>query len=444
MPIRLFRIVMPVGGAARVAQDLEDREGPPQQRLAGRAPGLTITNCPGWARAAMSGACEGEHVVVVREARVRRRPRHRQSTGATRAAASVERHRPKASSRVRPAAERADCAEIGAVCAALPRMLDQRAASAASSARRSSPFSSSSSIVICRSTVDAGAALRTPGAVLRAASRRSASTRCWSRASWWGAARRRRGGSASACCRGRGRSWSRAAAALMWLNYAGYSVVLDDDSGRRLAAAAGATTLCALLLTVITVVHYSFGRRGSRVGTTLLVLTLAASLLFPLTPAAGASGGRSPARSLDLSGSEPAELEGPRVTIVAARRRLARLHRAGARPKGGCRTSAASSRAARRCTSRPSGRPSPAPVWTTVATGKYPSKTGVRAAAAYALRAPSASRSSCCPTSCFSHALVHLGILRESPYRSTGAARAAAVGDSRQPAAHVRRRRAGR
>ena len=80
-----------------------------------------------------------------------------------------------------------------------------------------------------------------------------------------------------------------AAAALMWLNYAGFAVVLDADSGRRLAAAAGATTLCALLLTVVTVVHYSFGRRGSRVGTTLLVLTLAASLLFPSPPAAGAS-----------------------------------------------------------------------------------------------------------------------------------------------------------
>ena len=108
-----------------------------------------------------------------------------------------------------------------------------------------------------------------------------------------------------------------AAAALMWFNYTGFTRVLDADSGRRLAAAAGATSLCALLLTVITVVHYSFGRRGSRVGTTLLLLTLIASLLFPLVARGWGRQRPLPSRSLDLSGSEPAESEGSRVTVVA-------------------------------------------------------------------------------------------------------------------------------
>lgn len=209
-----------------------------------------------------------------------------------------------------------------------------------------------------------------------------------------------------------------AAAALMWLNYASFSVVLDADSGRRLAAAAGATTLCALLLTVVTVVHYSFGRRGSRVGATLLVLTLAASVLFPLVARGWRERRPLAARTLDLSGSDPAELEGPRVTVVAVdgasldyiaqAAAEGRLPNLGRILEGGASMHLA--------TIRPT---QPAPVWTTVATGKYPSRTGVRAAAAYSYVADR-EPIELLPDLCFSHALVHLGILRESPYRSTG------------------------
>jgi hypothetical protein len=208
-----------------------------------------------------------------------------------------------------------------------------------------------------------------------------------------------------------------AAAALMWLNYAGFRVVLDADSGRRLAAAAGATTLCALLLTVVTVVHYSFGRRGSRVGATLLVLTLAASLLFPLV--ARGWGERRPlaARALDLLSSDLAESEGPRVTVVAVDGASldyiaqavgeGRLPNLGRMLEGGASMHLA--------TIRPT---QPVPVWTTVASGKYPARTGVRAAASYSYAADH-EPIELLPDLCFSHALVHLGILRESPYRST-------------------------
>ena len=59
----------------------------------------------------------------------------------------------------------------------------------------------------------------------------------------------------------------------------------------------------------------------------------------------------------------------------------------------------------------------PAPVWTAVATGKYPPQTGVRAAARYDVRAPIAGPIELLPDYCFSQALVHFGLLREAPYR---------------------------
>lgn len=208
-----------------------------------------------------------------------------------------------------------------------------------------------------------------------------------------------------------------AAAALMWLNYLGYAVALDDDAGRRLAAAAGATTLCALLLLVVAVVHYSFGRRGSRVGATLLVLTLAASVVFPLTARGWGLQRPLVARTIDLSTTGPGENAGPQVTILAVdgaslddiTQAVAegRLPAFGRLLEGGVSLYLE--------TLRPT---QPAPVWTTVATGKYPPKTGIRAAASYVYgegREPL----ELLPDYCFSHALVHFGILRTDPYQST-------------------------
>src|SRR5215204_6237218 len=56
------------------------------------------------------------------------------------------------------------------------------------------------------------------------------------------------------------------AATLMWLNLRGFPNVFDEAGARRFAFGAGATTASALVLLGIAVAHYSFGRRGSRVG----------------------------------------------------------------------------------------------------------------------------------------------------------------------------------
>ena len=208
-----------------------------------------------------------------------------------------------------------------------------------------------------------------------------------------------------------------AAAALMWLNFVGYRLALDDDSARRLAAAAGATTLCAVLLLVIAVVHYSFGRRGSRVGATLLALTLVSSIGFPLTARGWGAPRPLAARAIDLSPASGAELEGGRVTIIATdgasldhiAQRVAdgRLPAFGRLLEGGVSLYLE--------TLRPT---QPAPIWTTVATGKYPPKTGIRAAARYEY-GPTEGAIELLPDYCFSHALVHFGLLRTTPYEAS-------------------------
>lgn len=208
-----------------------------------------------------------------------------------------------------------------------------------------------------------------------------------------------------------------AAAALMWANFVGYELALDDDSRRRLGAAAGATTLCAVLLLVIAIVHYSFGRRGSRVGATLLTLTLIASVGFPL--AARGWGDPQPlvARAIDLSPLAGAGLEGGHVTILAVdgasldyiAQRVAdgRLPAFGRLLEGGVSLYLE--------TVRPT---QPAPVWTSIASGKYPPQTGVRAAARYEYGPPDGGIE-LLPDYCFSQALVHFGLLRAAPYHSS-------------------------
>lgn len=208
-----------------------------------------------------------------------------------------------------------------------------------------------------------------------------------------------------------------AGAALMWLNLASFRIVLEEDHVRRLAAGAGATTVCAVLLAIITVVHYSFGRRGSRVGGTLLVLTLAASLLFPLT--ARGLGQRRPlvARAIDLGTADPADSEGPRVTLIAldgASLDYISLKTAEGRlPNfGRVLTSGA---ALHLTTIRPT---QPATVWSAASTGKYPSKNGIRSAAMYGFAA-GRPPIELLPDLCFAHALVHVGILREVELHSS-------------------------
>jgi predicted AlkP superfamily phosphohydrolase/phosphomutase len=217
-------------------------------------------------------------------------------------------------------------------------------------------------------------------------------------------------------------AWMGAAAAavastLMWLNVREFYTSLTDDAIRRMTTGALATTASAAVLLVIAVAHYSFGRRGSRVGASLFVLAAFASLALPLAARGQGVGLPEPIRLTGMAApAQPALPRQPRVTMIlldgasleyvlprVAEGRLptfARLVEKGA--------------VMDLATVRPT---QPDPVWAAVATGMYPAKNGVRSAASYFARNDDR-MVDLLPDHCFSHALVRLGFIRDEPNAS--------------------------
>lgn len=214
-----------------------------------------------------------------------------------------------------------------------------------------------------------------------------------------------------------------AAAVLMWLNVDGLASALDDVTARRMRAGAAATSASAIALLMIAVAHYSFGRRGSRVGAALFVLAVVGSLALPLAargPAVAMPGRPLEPRPLSVAHADGraqwTESGGSRVTMVlldgasleyvwmgVSEGRLpnfARMLESGAWLD--------------LATIRPT---QPDPVWAAAATGMYPVKNGVRSAATYVARRDRRVID-LLPDHCFSYFLVHLGVVEDSPRSS--------------------------
>jgi predicted AlkP superfamily phosphohydrolase/phosphomutase len=205
------------------------------------------------------------------------------------------------------------------------------------------------------------------------------------------------------------------AATLMWLNVHGLAATLDESAIRRMTTGAAATTVSALVLLGIAIAHYSFGRRGSKVGATLFTIAAFGSLALPL--AARGLGAPEPAVPRSSNTGTRPTTPGPRVIMLlldgasfeyilprVAEGRLpnfARLLEAGA--------------SLDLATIRPT---QPDPVWASVATGMYPSKNGVRSAVSYYARNDTRPID-LLPDHCFSHVLVNLGFVREEPNSSS-------------------------
>src|SRR5436190_5988830 len=105
------------------------------------------------------------------------------------------------------------------------------------------------------------------------------------------------------------------AATLMWLNLNGFPTLFDESAARRFAFGAGATTASAVVLLGIAVAHYSFGRRGSRVGAALLVIAITGSLALPIA-ARGAGGVASIDAPRVAVATPPSTAAGPRVVVL--------------------------------------------------------------------------------------------------------------------------------
>jgi hypothetical protein len=95
------------------------------------------------------------------------------------------------------------------------------------------------------------------------------------------------------------------AAVLMWLNVNAFAATLGEVAARRMSVGATATSASAAVLFGVAIVHYSYGRRGSRVGGALFSLAALGSLALPLA-ARGPATLRTPTLHWD---APPAALE---------------------------------------------------------------------------------------------------------------------------------------
>jgi predicted AlkP superfamily phosphohydrolase/phosphomutase len=214
-----------------------------------------------------------------------------------------------------------------------------------------------------------------------------------------------------------GAALSAGAAGLMWLNARGLSAALDEERQWRMTAGAIATTVSSVVLLSIAVAHYSFGRRGSRVGASLLLIAVAGSIALPIA----ARGRGAAAEARWTQGTVPrtphvAEAlaeQAPRMTLIlldgaslqhiwlrAAEGRLPNIRRILDRGA-----------ALDLATVRPT---QPSTVWTSVATGMYPWRNGVRSASRYFARQDTRGVE-LLPDHSLSHALVQLGFVRDRP-----------------------------
>lgn len=203
---------------------------------------------------------------------------------------------------------------------------------------------------------------------------------------------------------------------LMWFNLVSYGPMLSYETSRRMAAGAAILTVCALVFLGVALAHYSFGRRRGRVGATFVSLALATSVVLPLIA-------RGPGRLLTLV-SRPLDVDAAVAPPIAAGRVilialdgasldfLSTAALEGRLPSFGKILD--SGAAMHLATIRPT---QPDPVWTTVATGKMPARTGVRSAGRYWVPAVSEPLE-LLPDSCFAHGLVHFGFVSFRPHSS--------------------------
>ncbi|MPY89313.1 MAG: hypothetical protein GEU99_15470 [Luteitalea sp.] len=207
------------------------------------------------------------------------------------------------------------------------------------------------------------------------------------------------------------------AALLMWVNLSAFHAELGEETARRLAAGTAGVTASAVVLFLIAIVHYSFGRRGSRVGGSLYALAVLASLLLPLV--ARGPGNRVSRRSVNATvrafvpeGRPPGKV----VMLLVNGASLEYINPATAQgrlPSFGRLLDAGAS--LHLSTIRPT---QPETVWAAVATGKYPAANGVRAAERYAF-AWGRALVELLPDYCAAGTLLRVGAVRAEPLNRT-------------------------
>ena len=93
------------------------------------------------------------------------------------------------------------------------------------------------------------------------------------------------------------------AAVLMWLNLNAFRASLGEIAARRMMAGTLATGAAAVVLLGIAVAHYSYGRRGSRVGGSLFTLAALGFLGYGIQPTQAAEWGYDVQRAIADAGA---------------------------------------------------------------------------------------------------------------------------------------------
>ena len=200
-----------------------------------------------------------------------------------------------------------------------------------------------------------------------------------------------------------------AGAALMWLNLLGFGEFLDRQTRDRMFIGATLVSAAGIIFLILGLAH--LGRRGGRVSAALLSVTIVLSVVTPMIARGPARQPVLPGRSPTIVDAEPASID-RRVTLLmfdgASLDFIFRDVAAGRLPNFGRIIDQGA--VLHLATLRPTQAE---PVWSAVATGRYPIYNGVRSSAVYL--APGGTPVRLLPDYCFSQALVTFGFLTESP-----------------------------
>ena len=215
------------------------------------------------------------------------------------------------------------------------------------------------------------------------------------------------------------------AAYLEWNNLKGFRAVLGEGAAERMRQGALAMTILGVLLLAIAALRYSFGRRGNRATGALLLATIALSVMVPLElrgpgevpvpvvpspPPQKATSSLTPHVKMIL-------LDGAALGFIRQRVATGQWPNFGRLLDHGATAYLA--------TIKPT---QVEPVWTAVATGKYPPKTGERSNARYFARPGEADPVDLLPDYCFAQALVYQRLISRQALTSE-AVRARSVWD---------------
>jgi hypothetical protein len=203
-----------------------------------------------------------------------------------------------------------------------------------------------------------------------------------------------------------------AATALMWLNLRGFRATLDDQAAQAMAIGAIAMTICAVAFVVLAILRFSVGQRGGRAGGLAVVVLVLASIGLPMLARGLGRPQTLSAGRLEI-GASAAEryearvillaIDGASLDFVSPAAADGRLPNFGRLLDAGATLHLA--------TLRPT---QPGPVLAAMATGKLPSRNGVRSAATFTAANGSDAEIDLLPDFCFAHGLVSAGLLTES------------------------------